>query len=69
MSITRSIKCDNCGAELVIETSYPHKFTIELGCIDTGIKGNTTYALNMEPPIRDKKHFCNLGCLKEWLAK
>lgn len=65
---TRSIICDNCGKELVVDSSYPATFSLELKAINTGI--NTSgykYAVAVIPPIKSTKHFCGLKCLKEWI--
>ena len=63
-----SIKCDNCGKELITDSQYPHKFTLELNVIDTNINtSETQFAIHMTPPFEDTKHFCNKYCLKEWL--
>jgi hypothetical protein len=70
MGKSNSITCDHCGCELVVDSSYPYKFSIVLSCINTGI--NTTgqqYAIHMIPPLTEDKYFCNMNCLKEWINK
>ena len=66
--ITRSILCDQCGAELCVDSSYPAEYSIELHWINTGFNSSgITYAVNVEKP--DAVHFCNMLCLKEWVVK
>lgn len=63
-----SILCDHCKKELIEDTSYPHKFIIEVKCID--VKVNTTgmeYCVAMFPPIDKALHFCGKQCLRDYL--
>lgn len=70
MSETRSIKCDNCDDERVVDSSYPSHFTLQLKCIDTGINtSGMVYGVMQYPPLKDTKHFCGYSCLVEWLGK
>ena len=63
-----SITCDNCGKELVVDSSYPHHFSLMLSCVDTGINtSDMQYAVMMYPPIKGDKYFCNEECLIAWL--
>lgn len=34
----RSIVCDSCNSELIIDSSYPANFSLELRAINTGLK-------------------------------
>jgi len=62
-----SIVCDNCGRELVIESSYPANYSLQLSAIDTNT--NTTgvqFAVAVVPPINETLHFCGFSCLTKW---
>jgi len=66
----RSIVCDTCESERIIDSSNPATYTLQLKAINTGI--NTTgvqYAIAIHPPIPATLHFCDLNCLKEWVGK
>jgi len=66
----RSIICDNCGEELIVDSQYPHKFVLQLKSIDTGINtSGCTYAVAMYPPLNQTQHFCNFKCLKNWIEE
>ena len=68
--IKESILCDNCGEELITNSSYPHKYSLELRVIDTN--RNTSgmqYAVAMLPPFGGLRHFCSKKCLGEWCSK
>lgn len=63
----RSVTCDNCQRELVIDSSYPHEWGLELSAKDFGIKsGVTVYACICDPPIEETRHFCGIKCLYSW---
>jgi len=65
--IHKSIKCDCCNQELIVDSCYPAKYSIELKCINTGINtGCMTYAVSIAPPIKGVKHFCDIRCLGKW---
>lgn len=69
MSSSRSIKCDNCDKELIVDSQYPAKYTLELSCINTGINtANSQYAVYIVPPIEQTMHFCNITCLAAWAS-
>lgn len=66
----QSLICDNCGTELVEDTQYPAKFSLELTAINTGYNtSDITYAVIVKPPFREAKHFCNIQCITEWLKR
>lgn len=68
--IKESILCDNCGEELITDTQYPHKFSLELRVIDTNRNSSQLqFLVNMTPPFVGTKHFCGKKCLGEWLVK
>lgn len=68
MTKTESIKCDNCGKELICDTQYPHVYALELKAIDVNKRsGGGIYAVVVRPPIDETKHFCNKKCLREFL--
>ena len=65
----KSIVCDYCCTELIVDSRYPSHFSLELKAVDTGI--NTTgiqYAVSVKPPIDGEKHFCGMECLSLWAA-
>jgi len=65
----QSITCDNCGTELIVDSSYPSNYGLQLTPKNYGI--NTTgftYTVVDYLPFEGKTHdFCNTDCLKEWL--
>lgn len=68
--IKESILCDNCGEELITNSSYPHKYSLELSVIDTNRNtSNCQYAVYMTPPFDGLRHFCDKKCLGEWIQK
>ena len=68
--IKESILCDNCGAELITDTKYPHKFSLELQIIDTNRNSSgSRFLVSMTPPFQGTKHFCDKKCLGVWLLK
>jgi len=68
MSVKNSITCDQCGSELIVDSSYPHKFTLQLSCIDTGINtSGSTFAVAMYPLLKEPHHFCDFKCLEGWM--
>lgn len=65
-----SILCDACQAELIEDSSYPAKYSLELKAINTGINSTgVQYAVAMYPPIKETLHFCGLSCLSQWVKK
>ncbi len=65
--LVRSIKCDNCGEELIEDSSYPAKYSLELTNINTGINTTgVTYLMDVKPSFRGSKHFCGKTCLANW---
>lgn len=69
-TIHRKIICDNCGEDLIIHSSYPAKYSLELRAVDTNLNDTgVVYAVHVSPPINGKLHFCNRSCLKEWCEK
>jgi hypothetical protein len=68
MPKTESIKCDNCGKELICDTSYPHVYALELKAIDVNRKSSgAVLCVYVHPPIAGNKHFCNKNCLGDYL--
>lgn len=68
MSKQESITCDNCQKELITESSYPAKYSLELKAINTNINNTgASYAVCVHPPIDGVKHFCGKQCLVDWL--
>ena len=68
MTEKRSILCDYCGSELIVDSSHPHNYTLELSCIDTGINtSGMVYGIYTIPLLRQSMHFCGFGCLGNWL--
>ena len=66
----KSITCDHCEAELIVDSSYPHNYSLELKVIDTGINtSGMQYAVLQHPPLDRTKHFCGKECLKLWITK
>ena len=62
-----SIVCDHCERELVEDTSYPHRYALELRSVDYSY--NTTgfiYGMVQHPLIDRSYHFCSLVCLWAW---
>lgn len=67
MTTQHSVKCDQCGEELVTHSSYPANYGLRLSAVnyninDTGI----TYAMNILPPLKRAHDFCSIKCLREW---
>lgn len=70
MTKTESIKCDNCGKELICDTQYPHVYALELKAIDVNRNSiGSVFLVHLSPPIDKTKHFCNKKCLREFLDK
>jgi hypothetical protein len=64
---TISIECDQCGEELVVDSQFPAKYSLELNCINTGINtSDACFSVHIEPPFNGQKHFCNVTCLFRW---
>ena len=62
------IKCDHCGEQLNIDSSYPHNYGLYLASKDYGV--NTTgavYAVHQTPPLMEDKDFCDIMCLSNWI--
>ena len=64
-----NITCDCCGSKLVVETSYPHHYALELSVFDGARPdgSGSVFAVDIQPPLKTKKHFCGLDCLGDWL--
>jgi len=66
----RSIVCDNCETELIVDSSYPSHYVIQVESKDLGINTTgMTYGIHMTPPIPESMHFCNKACLKKWFGE
>jgi len=64
---SRSIKCDHCYKELIVDSAYPANYALELSCIDTGVNtSGIVYSVSLTPLLERKHHFCGLKCLKGW---
>lgn len=67
---TRSICCDTCGKELVVDSHYPKNYGLELSCKNFGYNSsNMEYSILQRPIIKCDCHFCSLRCLKDWAVK
>ncbi len=67
MSSRVSYKCDTCEIELITESANPHKWGLVLDSMDFNVNNTgQQYAINMDPPIEEQKHFCGMRCLAEW---
>lgn len=62
-----SILCDHCEKELIEDTPYPHKFIIEVKCIDVKVNTTGMEYMAMFPPIAGTLHFCDKQCLRDYL--
>jgi len=63
----KSIVCDSCLKELIVDSSYPSNFSLELRSVDTGVNtSGVVFSVHIEPEIKETKHFCNKKCLKRW---
>ena len=66
----RSIICDHCDRELVEDTPYPARYSLELMAVNTNINtSGSEYAVCVYPPIKGIKHFCDFKCLNEWVME
>lgn len=66
---TESIKCDFCHKELVVESSYPARYCLELKALDTNINNSgIVFSIAMYPPIKETVHFCDVSCLGKWIT-
>ena len=67
---TRSITCDSCGEELLVDTPYEHDWGIFVAAMDFGTNsGGMTYDVICDPPISRRHHFCGLVCLSKWVQE
>ncbi len=70
MSINNSITCDACEKELIVDSLRPANYVLELKSVDVGINtSGVTYAVCINPPIKETLHFCGFGCLQDWMNK
>lgn len=68
MSEIRSVKCDCCGKELVVDSKYPANWGVHLSAHNYGINtSGLQYAIAMSPPLKAPLDFCGLKCLAEWI--
>lgn len=64
---TRSVKCDHCETELIVDTDYPHDWGLELASKDFGVNSSgMQFACICHPPLKRAYHFCGLKCLAAW---
>ena len=62
-----SIICDNCGAELIVDSALPANYSLELRSINTGINtSSVTFPVHLEPWLKNTVHFCGKECLATW---
>ncbi len=70
MTEMKTITCDHCKKQLLVESSYPAVYSIEIKCINTRIPhSGGTFAVAVHPPFKGTLHFCNLKCLDGWRTK
>ena len=70
MAATNSIKCDECGYECLHDSRYPKLFTLEVKAINTNSRTcGTFYALDQSHTFETPHHFCDEGCLVDFLTK
>ena len=70
MAASNSIKCDNCGAERIIDSMSPAVFTLELRAINTGVNtSGRQHMVSVHNKYETPHHFCDEKCLAEYLAK
>ncbi len=66
----KSLTCDECEKELIVDSKYPHKYSLKVSAIDTGINTSaSTFMVAVYPPIENDLHFCGMKCLKSWASK
>lgn len=64
-----SVICDQCGKEMVIESQYPSHTGLHLSEVDHNInKSGTKFLLHITPKLGEPKDFCDMQCLKAWVA-
>lgn len=61
------ITCDRCGADIATTGEMP-AFRLRLSAEELPHSSNIGYSVLVYPPIDSDCHFCNLTCLKSWLA-
>lgn len=66
--IEKKWKCDFCKEELIESRGIP-VYILELSTFALPDHGNTCLDVSVRPPIGSTKHFCGLGCLKNWLEQ
>jgi len=67
-TVTRSIKCDACGEELITNTQSTHSWLLKLSCIENNKNtSETAYSIYYLNPMPEDKHFCDIKCLRKWL--
>ena len=65
----RSVLCDHCGSELVVDSCYPSNYCLELRVADYGFNSSgMVHDIMQFPPIDATKHFCGVACLARWSA-
>lgn len=66
----RSVKCDQCATELVVDSPRPHRYGIVLSVEDFGINtSGSTYAVYTHKPLHRTHHFCSNKCLRLWVME
>lgn len=58
--------CEHCKSDLTHSDGIA-KYRLELSAKYCPHTDAPIYGLYMCPPINEDKHFCGLGCLREWL--
>jgi len=66
MKYMKLYQCDNCKFDLSISEGAT-KYRLDLICNRCPHDDSPTCDIYIIPPIDSDKHFCGLGCLKEWL--
>lgn len=68
MAKVNSIKCDECGEELIIDDMSPHNYGLSLKAEDYGTNSSSMqHLVCIYPPIEREHNFCGLGCLQKWI--
>lgn len=66
----RSIICDTCEKELIVDSSYPHRYALKLSAVDYGRNSSgMVYSVAMLPPLDRDYHFCGMKCLNAWKSE
>lgn len=61
------ITCDDCGKDLT-ETGGMPAFRLTLSSEPIPHNTSIVLAILVYPEVKRNRHFCNLACLRNWLA-